>query len=69
MDVSQSMSDKNWKDEKKFVMRLIKEFDILPLGAHASVITFDGTALLEIKFSDYFTNEGFEGRLNKAKHI
>ena len=64
MDESGSINADDWKAEKTFVERLTREFKILPLGAHASVITFDDAANLDIKFSDYETNGDFESALH-----
>ena len=63
MDVSRSVG-RNWPDEKKFVMNLVKEFDLYPNGGHAAVTIFDHQASLEIKFSDNDTTEEFEAALD-----
>ena len=63
MDVSRSVG-RNWPDEKKFVMDLVKQFDLYPNGAHAAVTIFDHQASLEIKFSDNNTTDEFEAALD-----
>jgi len=59
MDISGSVGG-HWADEKRFVMDLVRRFDLFPNGAHAAVTTFDDTASLGIKFSDHTTTDDFE---------
>ena len=59
MDISGSVGG-HWADEKRFVMDLVRTFDLFPNGAHAAVTTFDDTASLGIKFSDHTTTDDFE---------
>ena len=62
LDVSGSVGG-HWADEKKFVMDLVRTFDIFPNGAHAAVTTFSSTASLAIKFQDHTTTDDFESAL------
>ena len=62
MDVSGSVGG-HWADEKKFVMDLVRTFDIFPNGAHAAVTTFSTTASLVINFQDHTTTDDFEAAL------
>lgn len=66
MDVSESVK-KHWTDQKRFVMDLVRTFDIFPNGAHAAVTTFSNTASLVIKFSDYTTTDDFEVALENLR--
>ena len=59
MDVSGSVEN-HWEDEKRFVMDLVRKFDLSPNGAHAAVTTFSSTASLAIKFSAHTTTHDFE---------
>ena len=67
MDVSGSVGRKGWSDEKQFAMDLVKTIGLSPSGAHAAVTLFDHQATLDIKFTDYFTNEAFETALDALR--
>ena len=63
MDMSGSVGE-NWKDEKKFVKRLVKTMNISPRGGHAAITAFSSHAELMIKFSDHTTSPGFESAID-----
>ena len=63
MDISGSVGG-HWADEKRFVMDLVRTFDLFSNGAHAAVTTFDDKASLGIKFQDHTTNDDFESALD-----
>ena len=65
LDVSGSITDEYWEEEKTFVKNLTREFDILPHGARVSIVTFNDDAVLAIMFSDHKTNADFETALSK----
>ena len=66
MDISGSVGG-HWADEKRFVMDLVRTFDLFFNGAHAAVTTFDHTASLGIKFQEHTTTKDFEVALESLQ--
>ena len=68
LDVSGSIIDDYWEQEKMFVQNLTRKFEILPHGARVSIVTFNAKTKLDIKFSDHKTNKEFETALSTIKN-
>jgi collagen type VI alpha len=64
LDVSGSVGKANWKKEQQFTKAIANFADVSESGGRVSLITFQSSAYLQIKFSDYKTHAGFSDGVN-----
>ena len=70
LDESGSVNGNNWLKEEEFTKVIAKEVEVGLKGGRAAVITFNGNALLKIRFNSYLNYNSFAravDRLNQRR--
>ena len=65
VDSSGSISKKNWRKTKTFVLEIIKEFEVSEKGTHVGIVVYSSKPKLHMKFNDF--QGGYINHLNYAK--
>lgn len=68
MDMSSSITSKNYPKEKAFVKNVADTFSISPTKTDVGVVTYNRDAKLWIKFGQYSNNDGFKKAVDKIPY-
>ena len=67
IDVSSSISPKNYLKVKEFAQKIVRNITISPTGNHISYTTFSEKAIKEIKCNTFTNTDDFENRISNIK--
>ena len=68
IDSSGSISFRNFRKVKNFVVELASKFDISPGGSRAAVVVYSTRATTRIRFTDYSTYGSFANAVQSLRH-
>ena len=68
VDSSGSISFRNFRKVKNFVVELASKFDISPGGSRAAVIVYSTRATTRIRFTDHSTYGSFANAVQRLRH-
>ena len=68
IDSSGSISFRNFRKLKNFVVELASKFDISPGGSRAAVVVYSTRATTRIRFTDYSTYGSFANAVQSLRH-
>ena len=68
VDSSGSISFRNFRKVKNFVVELASKFDISPGGSRAAVVVYSTRATTRIRFTDHSTYGSFANAVQRLRH-
>ena len=68
IDSSGSISFRNFRKVKNFVVELASKFDISPGGSRAAVVVYSTRATTRIRFTDHSTYGSFANAVQRLRH-